>query len=352
MDMRSSLPTSPSGRPRFPTGIAYGWYFVSYADELACGDVRPVRYFGRDLVLFRNEAGEAGLLDAYCPHLGAHIGHGGTVDGVSVRCPFHAWAFRPDGFCSDIPYARTMPPVARKRAILRSYPVVEANGVVWAWYHPLGDAPSFDVEVYAEFGADDWSAPIRREWRFASTPQEISENGVDVAHLKYVHGLTSVPEGETRYEGQVRRSLTRGERQVSLADGTSATIATSAETIQNGAGQKVIRLKDLVDLTMMALVTPVERDQVEMRYCFTHRKVAAGSAQEVAALAIIAGTCGRTGVEGDIPIWSNKIYRPTPLLCDGDGQILRFRRYFQQFYVSLADPHDHDIINDPVAMRA
>ena len=80
---------------RFPMPIPFGWFFVAYSDELAVGDVKPLHYFGRDLVLFRNESGQAGLLDAYCPHLGAHLGYGGEVQGDSIRCPFHAWAFRP-----------------------------------------------------------------------------------------------------------------------------------------------------------------------------------------------------------------------------------------------------------------
>ena len=34
----------------------------------------------------------------------------------------------------------------------------------------------------------------------------------------------------------------------------------------------------------------------------------------------------------DIPIWENKRYRATPLLCDGDGPIGEFRRWCLQFY--------------------
>jgi len=43
-------------------------------------------------------------------------------------------------------------------------------------------------------------------------------------------------------------------------------------------------------------------------------------------------------------VWDNKKYRPKPLLCDGDGPILAWRKYFRQFYVDLDE-------NDPaVAM--
>jgi phenylpropionate dioxygenase-like ring-hydroxylating dioxygenase large terminal subunit len=68
------------------TKIPFGWYFVAYSDELDVGDVKSLHYFGRDLVLFRNESGQAGVLDAYCPHMGAHLGEGGVVDGDSLRC--------------------------------------------------------------------------------------------------------------------------------------------------------------------------------------------------------------------------------------------------------------------------
>ena len=37
-------------------------------------------------------------------------------------------------------------------------------------------------------------------------------------------------------------------------------------------------------------------------------------------------------VEYDIPIWENKIYREDPILCDGDGPISKYRRWFEQFY--------------------
>ena len=37
-------------------------------------------------------------------------------------------------------------------------------------------------------------------------------------------------------------------------------------------------------------------------------------------------------VEQDIPIWENKIYLDTPLLCDGDGPIRKYRKWFSQFY--------------------
>lgn len=326
-------------KERFPMPIPFGWYFVHYTDELAPGDVKSLRYFGEDLVLFRNHAGEPGLLDAYCPHLGAHMGEQGEVVDGALRCPFHHWEFKPDGFCNKIPYAKAMPPRAKREPLARSYPVVERNGVVWAWYHPENIAPMFDVIDHAEFNDHGWSKPLRREWRFASNPQEIAENGVDLAHFQYVHKMDAVPEGRTEYEGHVRRSAADGKRTAKLLDGTQRIIDSSVRTIQNGAGQKFTRIKGVVELGLMVLATPVEADDVELRFAFTWPEVPEGSPEHAAVMRAVENTCGQSGVEGDIPIWNRKIHRVRPFLCDSDGPILRFRKYFEQFYVDYRTPN-------------
>ncbi|MCB1004552.1 MAG: Rieske 2Fe-2S domain-containing protein, partial [Acidimicrobiales bacterium] len=66
---------------RFPFPIPYSWYQVAWSDELPVGGVRPLYYFATDLVLWRDDDGTAHLQDAICPHLGAHLGHGGHVEG-------------------------------------------------------------------------------------------------------------------------------------------------------------------------------------------------------------------------------------------------------------------------------
>ena len=95
----------------FP-GYPRGWFVIGVSKELEPGDVRPIRYFGRELVLYRTESGMAIVHDAFCPHLGAHLGYGGKVVGETIQCPFHAWRFdasAPSGGTAvksvNVPYA-------------------------------------------------------------------------------------------------------------------------------------------------------------------------------------------------------------------------------------------------------
>ena len=61
---------------------------------------------GQNLAVFRDDKGEAYVLDAYCPHMGANIAVGGHVIGDCLECPFHGWQFRgSDGKVTKIPYA-------------------------------------------------------------------------------------------------------------------------------------------------------------------------------------------------------------------------------------------------------
>src|ERR1700757_2047687 len=81
-----------------------GWFMVGWSPEFPVGEVRPLHYFGEDLVAYRDEFGELHVLEAHCKHLGAHIGHGGSVVGDCVQCPFHGWRWGPDGTNRYIPY--------------------------------------------------------------------------------------------------------------------------------------------------------------------------------------------------------------------------------------------------------
>lgn len=319
-----------------PAEIPFGWYFVGYSDELSNGQIRLISCFWQEWILFRDEHDGVGMIDPYCPHLGAHLGFGGKVDGAMVRCPFHAWGFDARGYCRDVPYARKMPPVLRKGPVLKSLPVIECNRMIWAWYHPRALAPLWEVDSFPEATSEKWTDYEKFEFEVSTSIQDIVENSIDYAHLKYVHGHSGVLSGETRRDGIYRHVDIGAGKQVMGRDGKPAACRHLISLVQKGPGQIVVRYRRETELLLMFLVTPVTHEKSILRFAFTHPKHSPGSRKHRAARDLmrekIGSHGGLNGVHADIPIWNNKVYRKQPLLCDGDGPIMQFRCWFRQFH--------------------
>jgi 3-ketosteroid 9alpha-monooxygenase subunit A len=179
--------------------------------ELAVGEVKPLRYFSKDLAMWRGEDGQVRVTDAYCKHLGAHMGHGGKVHGNLLECPFHAWRYDgEEGVVKDIPYAKAIPPQV-KRKCTRTWPVTEANRWIWVWYHPEERRADVDV-VVPEASDPEWTGYDMHEWKSTASIQNMAENGVDVAHFKYIHGTAELPKAELRWGDWGRGADVQGAR--------------------------------------------------------------------------------------------------------------------------------------------
>jgi nitrite reductase/ring-hydroxylating ferredoxin subunit len=304
---------------RFPFPVPNGWFVVAESDDLERGGVRALYYFARDLVLFRDDDGAAHLLDAHCPHLGAHLAVGGRVEGGCLRCPFHGWLFDgADGACVEIPYAvgDRIPPRARAR----SYPVVERNGFVWAWHHSLGEAPFYEVPSVPELDDPDWLPPVIKEFEVAVAAEDMAENNVDYAHFQFVHGSEAIPETDFVVEGTYKRTVS--------ADGHLAREGF-------GLGLGIVRVVGYT--TFLSSTTPIDEEHVHVRWLFTSPRAFGEAAAREAAETFAAG------VSQDIAIWENKIYRSQPVLTRGERPILDQRRWARQFYsdeVSAPVPGD------------
>ena len=117
---------------RSPFPVPYGWFCIGWSEDVAVGETKPLQYFGQHIVLWRDEEGASHVQDAFCPHLGAHLGHGGKVLGCEIACPFHGWRFDEDGNNTLIPYSSR----TNAKGKVKTYPSVEVNGLIFAWYHP------------------------------------------------------------------------------------------------------------------------------------------------------------------------------------------------------------------------
>jgi phenylpropionate dioxygenase-like ring-hydroxylating dioxygenase large terminal subunit len=302
--------------PPFPDG----WYRVASSADVAAGTVIPLHFFGRDLIAFRGESGSAHVLDAYCAHLGAHIGRGGFVDGEEVVCPFHNWHYDGGGQNVGIPYSDK----PHRGAKLTCWPMVEVNGHLVVWNSPAGRTPDWEPPAIPE--AVD-PAFIRVEggesWTIQSHVQEIFENTVDIAHFRFVHGVSGFGAVELVEEGPMFRSIASVTMQTSRGEVDGA-----IESELWGLGMDLVRQRGIGDARTIFTITPVEEDVVHASYTFFVPRDGDGPSKYGRAF---MREFSRQ-INQDIPIWENKIYRATPRLAMGEGAIVDFRRWAHQFY--------------------
>ncbi|SOD72167.1 phenylpropionate dioxygenase-like ring-hydroxylating dioxygenase large terminal subunit [Jatrophihabitans sp. GAS493] len=320
----------------FPTG----WYQIGFSAELAPGDVRAVKYFDQDLVLFRTEDGEVSLLDAYCQHLGAHLGHGGKVKGDCIECPFHAWQWKADGSLHDIPYA----PKAKRKVGLERLHTREVQGLLLAWYDGYGRAPFWEWPGIPEFGDQVNNYPI---YPYGAdhvgirkiVVQSPIENTPDYFHFPVVHGA-----------GQPGRPLLWAEDEHYLRTrmgywfgyGKEATWLTpngpvdgETETEAWGLGLSLARfhIDDFITNQLTA-TTPVDQEHSQIFCTMTvSREPGASLDDPPTGRAENMLRFQDAQIRRDFAIWENQRYIEHPPFAGGEELYYsRFRRWSKQFY--------------------
>jgi nitrite reductase/ring-hydroxylating ferredoxin subunit len=187
-------PGTPAGRL-----MRMYWQPAALADELqGPRPVKALRLLGQDLVLFRDETGALGLLDRACPHRGADLAFGRLEDG-GLRCAFHGWLFDTKGACLATP---AEPEGSRLPSRIRqpSYPVVERNGIVFA-YLGEGEPPAFPA-------FDCFAAPVSHAFAFKGLIDcnwlQALEVGIDPAHASFLHRFFEDEDTAQSYGKQFR----------------------------------------------------------------------------------------------------------------------------------------------------
>ena len=305
--------------------FAMGWYCVAYSDELAPGEVKPIRYFGQDLALWRGEDGEARVIDAFCAHYGANLAVGGKVHGNLLECPFHAWRWDETGACKEIPYSRAVPPKARRANCIPSWPTAEVNGMVMVWYHSQRAEPQWEPVKFEDVGRDDWTEFRKYEWHVYSALENIADNAVDVSHFKYVHGAKTVPEYEFEFDGIARKITSHLKMETPRGE-----VAGKIESVNFGPGQGMVRFSGITDTIMVTGTCPVERDKTHNRMAFSQPKANVDGPMAGLTRAIIKNITRQ--FDQDKVILDRHVRVEPPMVCEGDGPFGRNRVYYSQFY--------------------
>lgn len=312
-----------------------GWFQVAWSDEIKAGDVHRMKYFNRELVAWRAETGRLTVMDAYCEHLGAHLGYGGHVVGEVLQCPFHGWQWNREGRNVCIPYE----PRPNRGRRIRTYPVTERNESVYIWHDVDGSEPYFDVpDVFSSFddtsGAADYY-PQQRLFRASLEmhPQYVLENGVDFAHFKFVHATPIVPVF-TRHDfdepvSYVDFTITfGGDDQQKIED-----VRSGVEAINGGLGIAVTKSWGMVDNRTISAVTPVDETTSDVRFMVYIGRTPGKDSARAEAKAHEFGEEVIRQFSQDIHIWQHQRYSDPPALSSGEfAGFTAIRNWAKQFY--------------------
>lgn len=166
-------------RPGF---LAEGWYWLLSSKELKIGKAVGTRFMGQDFALYRGFDGKVRAVEAYCPHMGAHLGDG-LVEENSIRCLFHNWKFDSDGTCSQIPTRQS----TAGAPCLQTFKVDEKYGMVWLWTGPVDDSES--IPEVPELEGLNTSYLLGNSFSKNCHPNVVMINAIDANHFNTVHNL-------------------------------------------------------------------------------------------------------------------------------------------------------------------
>jgi nitrite reductase/ring-hydroxylating ferredoxin subunit len=324
------LRPASANTPRLP--YPDGWFAVALRGDVRPGRVVRRRFMGEDVVVYRTRKGRIRVVQPYCPHLGAHLGFGGHVDGEDIVCPFHHFAYGPDGTCVRTGYG-TRPP----KATLVHWEVREVNGVIWIWRHARGAAPSWEIPVVP---THEFPVPVTHTMTVIDHPQEVVENAIDIGHFGAVHGTSGA---------EITRPLELTGPRLSLGTAVYRDIPllgrfdVEFDVEAHGVGYVYVRayMRQL-KLTALVQIMPVPLDPCRIATRFTVSARIGSSGSKVARYSSWLATQlfakpSWQGADQDTPIWRNKVYLKQPRLAPGDGPIMRFRGWAEQFYSSDLD---------------
>jgi len=318
---------------RFPFPcMPAGWYVVGHSHEVGRGKLVTRRYFEQELVIFRAESGEVRVADAFCPHMGAHLGRVGEVTSTGLRCRFHGFQYDGQGKCVATSYEGPAP----ARARLKFWDTREQNGLILVWYDPLDRPAEWEVPALDDEG---WGKTRFKRYRIKTTPQETTENSVDFGHFTQIHAFTGGSiQRPVEVDGPLLTINYRALRPEGVPGLPKWNVPVEYDVNVWGLGYSQVNIRiPALGMRLRAFVLPIPLDEETIDLRIGMASVKAGPLTPIIRYFSHRILCWE--VDQDLDVWTYKAYLENPALAKGDGPVGTYRRYVKQFYV---DPEDLD----------
>lgn len=312
----------PTPTESLPLPYPNGWFALCLSSKLKGGELLSVPFMGEELLVYRTHSGQVRVTDPYCPHLGAHLGHGGKVDGEQLVCPFHGLSFAPDGNCTGAPYGRK-PPCAR----LNQRVACERQGVL-VWRDSEGRPPYWELP---DIDTSGFSSIRESRFELQGQPHNSPENAADATHFMWVHHLTHVDMSHD-IQGQCMEIRLDG-----LSSGLRARIRLRIYGIGYVCADSELPAFGLL-LRSCSFGTPTTPSTwtytlIDRVHVKSFERIPTVLRQPLYAL---VGTLMHAWtvrvLRDDFDIWNHRRYPKHPKLMEGEATIAAFRRWMMQFY--------------------
>jgi 3-ketosteroid 9alpha-monooxygenase subunit A len=324
-----------------PERFARGWHCLGLAETFRDGKPHAIEAFGTKLVVFADSEGRLNVLDGYCRHMGGDLTQG-TVKGDEIACPFHDWRWGGDGRCKQIPYAKRIP----LRARTRSWHALERNRQLFVWHDAEGNGPiaEQDIPVIEQLGSDEWTDWT---WNVLDVPnahcREIVDNVVDMAHFFYIH--YAFPKYfKNIFEGHVATQYMHSSGRPDMAGSGygDQDLLLKSEASYFGPSYMINPLTTTykgfeIEVILVNCHYPVDNNSFKLQYGLMVKKPEGLDDETSTKIAKKYSDMFGEGFMQDVHIWLNKSAIQNPLLCEEDGPVYQLRRWYEQFYVDVAD---------------
>lgn len=292
-----------------------GWYLLGDRPSERQPAPRPWSGLGRELAWWVDRSFDVRAADAFCPHLGAHLGHCASMssDGHHIQCGFHGWKFDHDGRGPRLESARatlTMHPTATIGDQAFAFLVAPGSEICEPW------VPSTYVR------SDDFGEPTAVQsvdTNLEAHQQVVLEGDFDRQHFPAVHDLKVQLLGYEFYDTIAKVSYVRPGRHPATFEILIDGISRRLETIT--AGPVTIELTANYISTGSRSCTA--RGELRV-WAPTHRLAERAISRTIQDF--------EANVELDAKVWRSRNFDLVPQFDRADKLLVDFRRWCNRFY--------------------